>query len=66
MMEKKISTKKEQAVDWLRSEIEKDKIELEREKQKMVNSIKELNKEDIIKPIPKLTIWQKIKKPLLA
>jgi len=66
MMEKKISTKKEQAVDWLRSEIEKDKIELEREKQKMVNSIKELNKEDIIKPIPKLTIWQKIKKVLLA
>ena len=65
MMEKKISTKKEQAVDWLRSEIEKDKIELEREKQKMVNSIKELNKEDIIKPTPKLTIWQKIKKPLL-
>jgi uncharacterized protein YjhX (UPF0386 family) len=64
-MEKKISTKKEQAVDWLRSEIEKDKIELEREKQKMVNSIKELNKEDIIKPTPKLTIWQKIKKPLL-
>jgi len=50
----------------LRSEIEKDKIELEREKQKMVNSIKELNKEDIIKPIPKLTIWQKIKKVLLA
>jgi len=66
MMEKNTSTKKEQAVDWLRSEIEKDKIELEREKQKMVNSIKELNKEDIIKPIPKLTIWQKIKKVLLA
>jgi hypothetical protein len=66
MMEKKISTKKEQAIDWLRSEIEKDKIELEREKQKMVNSIKELNKEDIIKPTPKLTIWQKIKKVLLA
>ena len=66
MMEKKISTKKEQAVDWLRSEIEKDKIELEREKQKMVNSIKELNKEDIIKPTPKLTIWQKIKKVLLT
>ena len=65
-MEKKISTKKEQAIDWLRSEIEKDKIELEREKQKMVNSIKELNKEDIIKPTPKLTIWQKIKKVLLA
>ena len=65
-MEKNTSTKKEQAVDWLRSEIEKDKIELEREKQKMVNSIKELNKEDIIKPIPKLTIWQKIKKVLLA
>ena len=66
MMEKKISTKKEQAIDWLMSEIEKDKIELEREKQKMVNSIKELNKEDIIKPTPKLTIWQKIKKVLLA
>ena len=65
-MEKKILTKEEQTINWLKSEFEKDKIELEREKQKMVNSIKELNKEDIIKPTPKLTIWQKIKKVLLA
>ena len=32
MMEKKISTKKEQVIDWLKSEIEKDKVELENKK----------------------------------
>jgi hypothetical protein len=65
-MEKKILTKEEQTINWLKSEFEKDKIELENQKQKFADSIKNLDKKDIIKPIAKLTIWQKIKKVLLA
>jgi uncharacterized protein YacL (UPF0231 family) len=65
-MEKKISTKGEQALDWLRSEIEKDKVQLEKEKLQFINSIKTLNKEELVKPIKKLTLWQKIKKVLIS
>ena len=65
-MEKKISTKEEQAIDWLRSEIEKDKLQLDNEKKRLIESLKEFNKEDIVKPVQKLTLWQRIKKVLLA
>ena len=65
-MEKKISTKEEQAIDWLKNEIEKDKVELESQKQQLINSIKGINKEEIVKPVQTLTLWQKIKKVLLT
>ena len=65
-MEKKISTKEEQAIDWLRNEIEKDKIELDVQKRQLIESIKGIDKEEIIKPVEKLTLWQKIKKVLLT
>lgn len=65
-MEKKISTKEEQAIDWLKSEIEKDKMELETQKKQLIESIKGVNKEDIVKPVESLTLWQKIKKVLLT
>jgi F0F1-type ATP synthase membrane subunit b/b' len=65
-MEKKISTKEEQAIDWLRSEIEKDKLQLENEKKRLIESLKEFNKEDIIKPVEKLTLWKRIKKVLMG
>lgn len=65
-MEKKISTKEEQAIDWLRSEIEKDKLQLDNEKKRLIESLKEFNKEDIVKPVQKLTLWQRIKKVLLT
>jgi hypothetical protein len=65
-MEKKISTKGEQALDWLRSEIEKDKVQLEKEKLQLINSIKTLNKEELVKPRKKLTLWEKIKKVLIS
>jgi uncharacterized protein YacL (UPF0231 family) len=65
-MEKKISTKGEQALDWLKSEIEKDKVQLEKEKLQLINSIKTLNKEELVKPIKKLTLWEKIKKVLIS
>jgi hypothetical protein len=65
-MEKKISTKGEQAIDWLKSEIEKDKLQLENEKKLLIESLKGFNKEDIVKPVKKLTLWQRIKKVLMA
>ena len=65
-MEKKISTKEEQEIDWLRSEIEKDKLQLENEKKRLIESLKEFNKEDIIKPVEKLTLWKRIKKVLMG
>lgn len=64
-MEKKISTKGEQALDWLRSEVEKDRVELDKQKNEIINSIKTLNKDELVKPKQKLTLWQKIKKALL-
>lgn len=65
-MEKKISTKEEQAIEWLNSEIEKDKVELETQKKQLIESIKGVNKTDIVKPIQSLTLWEKIKKVLLT
>lgn len=64
-MEKKISTREEQALGWLKSEMEKDKRELEKEKNKIIKSIKTLKKEELAKPQKKLTLWEKIKKVLL-
>jgi hypothetical protein len=52
-------------LDWLKSEIKKDKLHLEANKQKLANSIKMLQKEEIVIPQKKLTLWQKIKKTLL-
>ncbi len=64
-MEKKILTREEQALDWLKSEIKKDKLHLEARTQKLANSIKTLQKEEVVIPQKKLTLWEKIKKTLL-
>lgn len=66
MMEKKISTKEEQAIQWLKSEVEKDKVELEKQKKELIESIRKEDKEKIVKPIVKKTLWEKIKKVLLT
>ena len=56
-----------QQLEWLQSEIIKDKIVLDQEKSKLINNIKKLKKEDILpKPPEKLTLWQKIKKVLMG
>lgn len=47
-------------------EINKDSIELENEKQKYVNEIKQLKREDIFPKPKKLTLWQRIKKVLMS
>jgi hypothetical protein len=56
----------QQLLNWFNSEKLKDQRELDRNKQKIVNDIKKIKKEDLfLKPV-KLTLWQKIKVILLG
>ena len=51
----------------INNELEKDKIEVERNKSKFINQIKQLKKEDIVKVnVEKMTLWKRIKKVLLG
>ena len=60
-MEKKIQTQLETQIEWLNNELEKDKIEVERNKSKFINQIKQLKKEDIVKVnVEKMTLWKRI------
>ena len=55
--------------DWLKNEIKKDQKELELDKLKFLNEIKNFKKDDIIpnkKDEVKLTLWEKLKKMLLG
>lgn len=65
-MEKKISMKEEQAIDWLKSEIKKDQVELDLKKKQLIESLKGFNKEDIVKVEKPLTLWKRIKKVVLG
>ena len=54
-------------INWLEKEKLKDQVEINSKKNELINSIKKLNKEDILpKPKKCLTIWQKLKKILLG
>ena len=66
MMEKKLLTREEQAVGWLKNEIEKDNKELQVEKERMISSLKQTKKEEILKPKEELTLWKRIKKVLMG
>jgi len=66
-MEKKIQTPLETQIEWLNNELEKDRIEVERNKSKFIDQIKQLKKEDIVKVnVEKMTLWKRIKKVLLG
>jgi hypothetical protein len=66
MMEKKISTKEEKMMDWLTSEMEKDKFELEKQKSELIESIKKVDKKELVNTKKEKTLWEKIKKVLLT
>lgn len=62
----KKKTKLEAEIDWLKSEIEKDKNDLDIEKHNLISEIKKLKKEDILPKKPeKLSVWGKMKKILM-
>jgi hypothetical protein len=60
-MAKKRLTPEEKHLEWLKNEIEKDTMELEKNKLNFISQIKNLKKEDLIEEPKKLTLWEKIK-----
>lgn len=54
----------------LHKDVEKNKLVLDKEKEKLINQIKQINKEDILpkppEPPKKLTIWQRLNKVLMG
>lgn len=61
--------KKSNQLKWLETQMVKDRIELDKEKQELINQIKKMKREDVLpqkKEPEKLTIWRKIKKVLMG
>lgn len=65
-MEKKLLTREEQTLTWLKSELEKDQKELDSKKLKLIHEIKTFEKQDLLPKTEKLTLWKKIKKVILG
>jgi hypothetical protein len=66
-MAKKLSTQVEKELDWLKNEIEKDKVELSREKKDFIESLKGIKKQEIVrKEDEQLTTWKRIRKVILG
>ena len=64
-----MTKKKLDQLKWLESQQNKDKIELENEKLKLISSLKGLKKEDVLPTVvifKKLTLWQKLKRVLMG
>ena len=63
-----MTQKKQQILNWLDKEKERDNLEIKSNKQKFISEIKGLKKEDFFeKPKEiKLTLWQRIKIALLG
>lgn len=66
MMEKKALKE----LELLHKDVVKNKLILDKEKEKFINQIKQINKEDLLpkppEPIKKLTLWQKLIKVLMG
>jgi hypothetical protein len=59
--------KSEKMLNWYQSEIEKDKVDLDREKLDFIKSIKNRSKEEVLPPKPKkLNLWQRLVKILIG
>jgi hypothetical protein len=56
-----MSQRTEKILNWLNSEKNKDKRQLDKEKELFIRQIKKLNKEDFFRKPKKLTLWQRIK-----
>ena len=57
-------------LELLHKDVVKNKLILDKEKEKFINQIKQINKEDILpkppEPFKKLTLWQKLIKVLMG
>ena len=58
-----------QELELLENDSIKSQLQLQSEKEKIINQLKKLTKEDILpkvpEPLKKLTLWQRIKKVLM-
>jgi len=62
-----MNKKKEKDLMWLEKERIKDNLQLENEKKRLINQLKNVGKENVLpKPPKKITLWQKIKRILLG
>lgn len=59
-----MKTKEDKILNWYESELKKDAIQLSKEKNKMIEELKLIQKKDIIKEPEKFTIWKRIKRVL--
>ena len=66
MMEKRALKK----LELLHKDVAQNKLILDKEKEKFINQIKQIKKEDLLpkppEPIKKLTLWQKLIKVLMG
>jgi hypothetical protein len=57
-------------LELLHKDVEKNKLILDKEKEKFINQIKQINKEDMIpkppEPPKKLTLWKRLYKVLMG
>jgi hypothetical protein len=57
-------------LELLHKDVEKNKLILDKEKEKFINQIKQIKKEDILpkppEPTKKLTLWQRLSKVLMG
>lgn len=61
--------REQQILKWLQNEQKKDDLEIKSSKQKFINELKGIKKEEMFKKeeeIVKLTLWQRIKITLLG
>jgi hypothetical protein len=62
-----MTKKKSKIVKWFNDEVNKDQIELNKQKEDFIQEIKKLKKQDILPEKPKkLTLWNRIKKVLMG
>lgn len=57
--------KEEKIIKWFQSELDRDNVQLQKDKNEFIKSIKKIDKEKIFEEkLKKITLWQRIKKVL--
>ncbi len=58
---------KQSQINWYQAELNKDKIKLEKNKQKIISELSGLSKDDVLpKKTKKINIWQRLKKVMMG
>lgn len=59
-------SQEQRILNWLENEKRKDSLQEKNYKKKIINEVKQLNKNEMFLPPKKLTLWQKIKIAILG